>query len=1707
MTLAGGKAGEYLKFFIVARDAFGSERGEGGDRFSVMLSRPGVPMVNASVFDNANGTYTIVYNTYLAGEWSVHVKNGPATLMGSPWRVNIEPNVVHPPSCIASGEGLSNSVAGDLARFIIKTKDQYGNDATGGGVVFTAVLTGPGETVVTGEVIDNLDGTYSATWVAKISGDYILKVASNGVEITGSAFPVKVVPAVTATNHSLCAGDGLVGSVAGVPAKYVVFAKDRFDNQQIKGNDKFESYMTGPDYFRYNVSTIDDNRDGTYTFWYVLTQAASYLLHVKRDGEDVVGSPFNPIVLPANTSATHCQATGTALRGPTIAGVKATIGIKSLDVFNNDRKSGGDVFVGSMKSDQAECEVDPINDNGDGTYNMSYYCETSGQYDFFIKSGPAEILDSPWTTVIIPNQTAADKSIAEDPSKGGIAGVTIRFRIEAKDAFRNKRNMGGDKWNVSVAGNGMVSDGEVVDDTKGTYYVKWMMTKAGAYTIRVSLEPDMLPIFGNPFSAVIKPAPTATTHCSASGDGLSGTTVGVSGLFTLQARDEFDNLREVGKDDPKFVATLSGPEGTLVKGMITDLMNGTYSVQYVSTVAGWYNMSVRRGNADIIGSPFRVEIVPGITSAPLSMSTLDGLQEAIAGVQSTFKVMSRDLFGNKKYVGGDNFTCEVSGPRMEGRKADKLDKVEVKDDGNGNYTVAYVAKRTGEYKVAVFLDGIPISGSPFITHVYPGPTSAAHCEAFGEGKREAYVGIEQRLGVLVKDEYDNVKSSGGQSFTAELVGPNERLNASITENADGVYFVSYAAKEKGTYELSVKLDGEVDIYESPFTIKVTYPGGSVRTCPRNCSQHGDCNLLSGQCRCDKGYDGLDCSKKIETELLECPNDCSSHGNCNHFTGKCTCDPGYAGKDCSEIPVTAIKNATISKDQECPNDCSSHGHCNRTTGICKCDPSWGGPDCSFGGAQELTFLDADRVLHYEPSSGRYKVLKFSNKGGNGKSCTGLLMPPISEGTWSRRGAKFTYLGAGELLEWDSGAGSFSIHHCSTEGGDYKEGHPMPCDGVKVAGTWAKLAGLSQVAYLGGDRVMLFDQNSGVFAIHQVDREAMGSANTALPFSSAAIVEGHWNSTNARTFSYMENDLVLEYEPSTGAYRFWHYDRSVVEDENPFRGPITAGTFLVTDRTFMGLGSPVMLDYDQMKGDYRVWSCSPEEFRIGEALPCAKIAVGSIFKGPACAPNVTKCDYASRGRCVVDPGCGWCGESASCKIGGEEGPISGSCLSWDYGVDKLQHTMTYLHQGEVMDYSPTSGKYNIWSLDRAATGRCAALSNLNNEAAFPAIATGSLSVVNHKMMYMSDDQLFDYNPVTGAYRIGKCNRELFRTQGHLHCDTLNQGEWPAIKGDHSLTYLGKNSVLDYEAASGVFRIWEYSRSIKEDVSPFEEEARVQGQWDSLVGFEMTYLDQDLMLAYEPLSGHFYFFKLDRAAVGNQDPFGSQALAEGNVMARKSQFTYLGNNQLMVSNPVDGKYRIYSCSRGGSVEEDQASSTTAALFKDTPFPCVLKSDSVVQTEPMCNVTSREACIKDSKCGWCHATGMCMGGQKEGPCRGQCDTYEYGESCIGHSGCSACTTDSSCGYCQNGNNPFCIEGGPVGPIKGSCPAGQWTYETCSIESACGQFGSCEACGQDFTCGWCPSASGGGTCVPGKSEGPFFEQCPDWKWHTCDDAQLMSQA
>ena len=140
-------------------------------------------------------------------------------------------------------------------------------------------------------------------------------------------------------------------------------------------------------------------------------------------------------------------------------------------------------------------------------------------------------------------------------------------------------------------------------------------------------------------------------------------------------------------------------------------------------------------------------------------------------------------------------------------------------------------------------------------------------------------------------------------------------------------------------------------------------------CPNRCSGHGKCEHPGFQCTCNDWYQGADCSERI------CPHDiawvdqaisldtahqsaeCSNKGICDRVSGQCKCQDGFEGIACER--------------QSCPDQCNNQGEClsmqyyaaEKDPGLgpvyeytvpwdahkiygCKCDKQYHGSDCSL-----------------------------------------------------------------------------------------------------------------------------------------------------------------------------------------------------------------------------------------------------------------------------------------------------------------------------------------------------------------------------------------------------------------------------------------------------------------------------------------------------------------------------------------------------------------------------------------------------------------------------------------------------------------------------------------------------------------------------------------------------------------------------------------
>lgn len=115
-------------------------------------------------------------------------------------------------SCKVHGPGLENSIAGGKATFTIEAADAEGNRIETGGEPFRVDLRG--SSFVRCRVVDNENGTYSASYVPSVSGTYDIAVTLHGVSLPGSPFGISVLMPRPDASKCVLRGDALLKATA-----------------------------------------------------------------------------------------------------------------------------------------------------------------------------------------------------------------------------------------------------------------------------------------------------------------------------------------------------------------------------------------------------------------------------------------------------------------------------------------------------------------------------------------------------------------------------------------------------------------------------------------------------------------------------------------------------------------------------------------------------------------------------------------------------------------------------------------------------------------------------------------------------------------------------------------------------------------------------------------------------------------------------------------------------------------------------------------------------------------------------------------------------------------------------------------------------------------------------------------------------------------------------------------------------------------------------------------------------------------------------------------------------------------------------------------------------------------------------------------------------------------------------------------------------
>ncbi len=134
-----------------------------------------------------------------------------------------------------------------------------------------------------------------------------------------------------------------------------------------------------------------------------------------------------------------------------------------------------------------------------------------------------------------------------------------------------------------------------------------------------------------------------------------------------------------------------------------------------------------------------------------------------------------------------------------------------------------------------------------------------------------------------------------------------------------------------------------------------------------------------------------------------------------------------------------------------------------------------------------------------------------------------------------------------------------------------------------------------------------------------------------------------------------------------------------------------------------------------------------------------------------------------------------------------------------------------------------------------------------------------------------------------------------------------------------------MLDWEPATGHYRIWIYDRDVEgTDVNPFHGKPEVEGTWNSIHdGHKLVYLDDDRVLDWEPATGHYRVWEYDRGQEGNANPFPGAPVVEGIWVSVRTgrELIFMGDDRVLDWEVKTGEHRVwrYDSDRTSDWSED--------------------------------------------------------------------------------------------------------------------------------------------------------------------------------------------
>jgi filamin len=491
----GNEAGNETDFTIEAINGAGRRVPCGGHTFVTKITDPKGKQIPSHTKDNNDGTYLVAYTPEDEGNHIIEVTFQGKQIQKSPFQVYINSSKPDPSQTLCYGPGLESGEAHKPANFTIEARNKAGKPIKKGGHPYTVVVTNPYGEQVPAEIKDKNDGTYQVTYTPTDPGDFKVEVKLGSQHCANSPYtvPISENMNLACAAKSYADGPGIEpGNKNTDDCVFTIHAVTPDGKPKKKGGDAFDVQIEDPNK---NLIPVDvkDNNDGTYTVKYKPTDPGNYHVEVLQRNpsnplyfDHIKNSPVDVQIDPG-TDAAHCIAYGPGLEPGNLDTHPATFTIEARDKNGNRRKEGGENFDVDIQGPNGPIKA-KVDDNGDGTYNVTYQPEDAGMHDIAVTLGDAPIKGSTFHVDIAPGAWAANSSIEN-----------YTFMLQTRDKKNKNMTVGGAPVKVDIqAPNKQKVNVDLKDNNDGTYIAKYSIKGKGAHTVNVTIDGHH--VQGSPFT-------------------------------------------------------------------------------------------------------------------------------------------------------------------------------------------------------------------------------------------------------------------------------------------------------------------------------------------------------------------------------------------------------------------------------------------------------------------------------------------------------------------------------------------------------------------------------------------------------------------------------------------------------------------------------------------------------------------------------------------------------------------------------------------------------------------------------------------------------------------------------------------------------------------------------------------------------------------------------------------------------------------------------------------------------------------------------------------------------------------------------------------------------------------------------------------------------------------------------------------------------